>query len=192
MLMLYMNCIIALGNPGKQYEKTPHNIAWMILDVLFPDADWKKNDYANAMLAVVSVSGYSDPVLLVKPLTFMNLSGSVIPFLTREYGVSNDSCIVIHDDLDVLFGKTKIAYGRGHAGHNGVLSIAQHFDTKDFLRLRIGIAKQLETGNIIKPNVLGLFSKEDIESIQNQSVVIHNILKTILSEGKDVAMNKFN
>jgi len=187
-----MNCIIALGNPGKQYEKTPHNIAWMILDVVFPHAEWKKNDYANALLATIIVSGYVEPILLVKPLTFMNLSGSVIPFLMREYGVSNESCIVMHDDLDILFEKIKIAYGRGHAGHNGVLSIAKHFDTKDFLRLRIGVAKQLETGDIVKPNVLSPFSKEDIESIQSLSKIIQDVVKTIFQEGKDFAMNRFH
>ena len=143
-----MLLIVGLGNPGKEYEHTPHNAGFMVLAEFaqknsFPE--FVLNKKANALVSEGIVEGQK--VLLVKPQTFMNSSGSAVKFLYTRYkipfektqGRQTTNLVVIHDDIDIPLGKVKISQNRGSAGHKGVESIIQALGTKNFTRIRIGI-----------------------------------------------------
>ena len=128
-----MRIIIGLGNPGKQYETTRHNAGFTAVDALAKELglEWKKK--FNADLTK------SDNLILIKPLTFMNDSGSMAAVAFNYYKLSPEQLTVIHDDLDIELGKYKISIDSGSAGHNGVQSIIDRLKTKNFRRIRIGI-----------------------------------------------------
>ncbi|MFA5359749.1 MAG: aminoacyl-tRNA hydrolase [Patescibacteria group bacterium] len=131
----YMNIIVGLGNPGEQYQSTRHNVGFMAVDALAKKLDlkWKNNKKFKADIAK------GDDVILVKPLTFMNESGSAVVLTLAYYKLSPENLTVIHDDLDIELGKSKISVDSRSAGHNGVQSIIDRLNTKNFKRLRIGI-----------------------------------------------------
>jgi len=130
-----MNIIVGLGNPGEQYQSTRHNAGFMAVDVLAKKLDlkWKNNKNFKADIAK------GDNIILIKPLTFMNESGSVVAPILAYYKISPEKLTVIHDDLDIELGKYKISVDSRSAGHNGVQSIIDRLKTKNFKRLRIGI-----------------------------------------------------
>ncbi|MDP2709319.1 MAG: aminoacyl-tRNA hydrolase [bacterium] len=130
-----MNIIIGLGNPGKEYEQTRHNAGFMAADALARELglQWKINKIFKAEVAK------GDDLLLVKPLTFMNDSGSAAAPALAYYKLSPEQLTVIHDDLDIALGKYKISIASRSAGHNGVQSIINRLKTNNFKRIRIGI-----------------------------------------------------
>ncbi|MFH1193910.1 MAG: aminoacyl-tRNA hydrolase [bacterium] len=133
-----MKLIIGLGNPGKKYEKTRHNLGFMAVDFLRAAAgapDFKMN---KKLAAEVSKSG---EIIFAKPQTFMNLSGEAVAKLLSFFKLSPADLVVIHDDLDLDFGKIKTGAGHGAAGHNGVKSIIELLGTKDFNRVRLGVGR---------------------------------------------------
>jgi len=136
-----MKLIIGLGNPGKKYEKTRHNLGFMAVDFLrekLGAPDFKSN---KKCAAEFSKSG---EIILAKPQTFMNLSGEAVAKLLSFYKLDLDDLIVIHDDIDLELGKIKDGKNHGPAGHNGVKSIIELLGTKDFPRLRIGVGRPPE------------------------------------------------
>jgi len=130
-----MHIIVGLGNPGEQYEQTRHNAGFMAVDALAKKLGlkWKSNKKFKADLAK------GDDVILIKPLTFMNNSGSAVAAALAYFKLSPEKLTVIHDDLDIESGKYKISVDSRSAGHNGVQSIIDHLKTKNFRRTRIGI-----------------------------------------------------
>ena len=183
--------IIGLGNIGNEYDNTPHNVAWMVFDNLISDDSlWQRNKYASSMMATTSIG--EKEVYLVKPETFMNNSGEIIPYLLKEYNIGIDDIIVIHDDIDLPLGSIRISYDRGDGGHNGVKSITQALDSKAFMRIRIGVSFVDETGNLHKPNVLNHFSKENVEKVKELSKNVAKILTLIIEKGREKAMNVYN
>ncbi len=185
-----MITIIGLGNVGSEYEITRHNVAWMILENLFSTDRWQKNKYAESDLASTRIGDVD--VLAVKPLTFMNESGRVIPYLMKTYGTTVENIIVIHDDIDLPLGAVKISYDRGDGGHNGVKSIMNTLDSKQFTRIRVGVSILDEEGNLHKPDVLGNFSKAELEQIDHISQKVAKIIETITLSGYEKAMNLYN
>lgn len=141
-----MKFIVGLGNPGKQYEKTRHNIGFIIVDALqkmdFPGMSaWQLSKKFNAMMAGFStVSG--DKVILAKPMTFMNNSGEAVHLIASFYKLAPSDIIIVHDDKDLPLGKIKVHVDRGHAGHNGVRSIMEHIGPLGITRIRVGIATE--------------------------------------------------
>ncbi len=134
-----MKLIVALGNPGKQYALTRHNIGWLFLDALIPPTErWQKSAKAQAEYLKTEINGQRAE--LMKPTTFMNNSGVAVAHAAKKNGIAASDIIVIHDDKDIPLGETRVQAGRGAAGHNGVLSIIEHLGTKDFTRIRIGVA----------------------------------------------------
>ena len=171
-----MKYIIGLGNPGEKYKNTYHNIAWLIFDALGL-IDWKFDKYLNAEF---TGEHRSDEIFIyLKPQTFMNRSGEIIKGLKKMKDFSPENLIVIHDDIDLPFGKVKLSYNRGDGGHNGVKSIIQHLKSKKFYRIRIGVAKVLENGEQIKPNVLASLSEKE-QKLSREKVLkeVEKILKT--------------
>src|SRR3989339_194990 len=171
-----MKIIVGLGNPGEQYKNTRHNAGFMLIDALAEKhhAQWQENKKFEAEICETSDG------LLVKPQTFMNNSGQSVQaalsyynLLPKKLGIlkqknSNlsDTLIILHDDLDINFGKYKKAIDRGAAGHNGVRSIINHLKTKNFVRLRIGIKGNKPNQMPTEKYVLQKFSKEEMVIIK--------------------------
>lgn len=186
-----MILIIGLGNKGHEYERTRHNVSWIIFDYLNKQFDWQINKYAKANLAMTNI--YQTDVAFVKPETFMNRSGEILDYFKKEYKFNTDDLIVVHDDIDLPIGKIKISYDRGDGGNNGVKSIVEHLGSKSFTRIRVGVSVLDEDGILHKPEVLSKFSREELGIIKNEiTVTVGKILETIIKKGKEVAMNKFN
>jgi PTH1 family peptidyl-tRNA hydrolase len=152
--------IVALGNPGPEYELTRHNIGWLVADSLKPidGNNWKskfKGEYTD-------FSYKGEKVYVLKPQTYMNLSGESVQQLCQFFKVATQEILVLHDELDLPFGQIHFKKGGGLAGHNGLKSIAKHMGTQDFLRLRLGIGRP--NRGSVSNWVLGQFPKEqDIE-----------------------------
>lgn len=156
-----MKLIIGLGNPGTKYEKTRHNFGFMAVDFLrekLGAADFKLNKRCNAEIVKIG------EIILAKPQTFMNNSGEATTKLLSFFKIKPDDLSVIHDDLDLDFGKIKTGMGRGSAGHNGVKSVIDRLGTNNFNRIRLGVGRPPEH---IPPEdyVLQDFSSEELNQI---------------------------
>lgn len=168
-----MKLIAGLGNPGKKYEHTRHNVGFLMVDYLYKTLNaesriskkWKKSKKHNAEIAECVIN--DEKTILVKPLTFMNDSGRSLQSLAADYEIPHHDIMVIHDDIDIAFGKFKVKSGSGDAGHNGVKSIVAHLGTRSFIRVRIGIMPtDIEKKNIDTYSfVLKRFSKQEINGL---------------------------
>lgn len=160
-----MLLIIGLGNPGKEYEKTRHNAGFIILNKIkenynFPD--FKFNKKFNAEISKGQIE--EKEILLVKPQTFMNNSGQAVGSIMDFYKLTPENILVIHDDIDIEFGKNRIASDSGSAGHNGIRDIIEKIGTQKFARIRIGIANE-KLRTQIEPTdfVTQKFSEEELK-----------------------------
>jgi PTH1 family peptidyl-tRNA hydrolase len=133
--------VVGLGNPGPQYAKTRHNVGFMVADVLAAriGAPYKVHKKSGAEVATGRLGGRS--VVLAKPRCYMNESGRQIGPLAKFYSIAPGDVIVIHDELDIDFGKVRLKLGGGEGGHNGLRSVANALGSKDFQRVRIGIGR---------------------------------------------------
>jgi peptidyl-tRNA hydrolase, PTH1 family len=159
--------IIGLGNPGKQYELTRHNIGFLVLDALADkhNASWQKK--AARETAEIDVNG--EKITLVKPQTFMNSSGKVIPSLLKQ-GVKAENLLVVHDELEKPFGKIEFRTGGSHRGHNGLRSIME-FCGPDFMRLRFGVGRPERKEEVAQYVLSNFFEPTaDLEAQINKSV----------------------
>ena len=162
-----MKLIIGLGNPGKEYAKTRHNAGFMVIDALAKNlrADFKFQKKFNAEIAQVKLE--NEDVVLLKPQTFMNLSGSPVRAVMDFYKIKPENIVVIHDDKDIMFGDVKYQTDRSAAGHNGIKSLIEHLGTQDFARIRVGVAwedkeKMGDTAELVLRN----FTKTELESLE--------------------------
>ena len=158
-----MKLVFGLGNPGKSYDKTRHNIGYMLVDLIAKDKNivFKKSKF-NADVAEYYYK--DEKVLLIKPLLFMNLSGVVVKKMIDFYKVDLDDILVIHDDLDMNFGRVKFVNNSSDGGHNGIKDIEKNIGSKDYLRLKIGISKNNDIDT--KDYVLGKFNKEERDKLK--------------------------
>ncbi len=190
-----MIIIIGLGNPGKKFEKTRHNVGFLVLDKFmeknnFPDFKFSKK--YNSLISEKpfdTVQGEQN-ILLVKPQTFMNDSGKAIKSLISNIKDQVSILIIIHDDIDLPVGKIKIVEERGSAGHRGVESIIKNVGNKGLVRVRIGIAPQKDIK--AKKIVLKKFSKTEQEIINNVNKKTVEALNFLLQNGPEKAMNEYN
>lgn len=159
--------IIGLGNPGYNYFKTRHNIGFRVLDALAEKffGEWRLKD--NMEMARISIN--NNPVLLIKPQTYMNNSGAVIPYILKQ-NIKSDQILVVHDELEMPFGKLAIRLGGSARGHNGLRSLMAN-TKEDFSRLRFGIGRP-ESKEDVSNYVLQNFaqSSEEIKSLVDQSI----------------------
>ncbi|HPC86498.1 MAG TPA: aminoacyl-tRNA hydrolase [Smithellaceae bacterium] len=176
--MVYL--VIGLGNPGKRYESTRHNVGFMVVEKL---ADrWKielKHNSFNALWGKGGVDGKS--VLLAKPQTFMNLSGTAARRLQSFFKTDISRLIVIHDDLDLPFGSIRMKAGGGTAGHKGLASIESDLGSSDFIRVRLGIGKPVDKSRI-EGYVLEPFRKED-------QVVLQQVIERAADASAEIVLN---
>jgi len=176
--------IVGLGNPGPEYVFTPHNLGFLTVDRIATDRDLEvRNRQCQALTARTRVG--SEDVLLVKPETFMNLSGLSVRELLREYELRPESdLIVIYDELDLPLGTIRIRQRGSSAGHNGMKSIIGALGTQEFLRIRLGIAPEKR---ILKP-----FTKRQLKVVDGVLDLAAEAVQVILTEGPGAAMNRFN
>lgn len=133
-----MRLIVGLGNPGKKYKHTRHNVGFMVLDCLVDEGGvWQLRKKVQS--EVVETALDEAAVILAKPQTLMNSSGGAVRRALTSYRLSFNSLLIVHDDLDLPFGKFKLQFGTGPKDHNGVLSVEQELGTPEFWRLRVGI-----------------------------------------------------
>ncbi|MFG6121012.1 MULTISPECIES: aminoacyl-tRNA hydrolase [Thalassobacillus] len=185
-----MKCIVGLGNPGKKYEKTRHNIGFMVIDQLASDNHWElKQEKFKSLYTIEHVNG--EKVLLLKPQTYMNLSGEAIRAFADYYDFEIDDFLVIYDDLDLPPGKVRLRQKGGHGGHNGIRNIIDHFHDKSFKRLRVGIGRPSVPMSVVD-YVLGSFDKDQQEPVQDS---IHKAAKACeawIERPFQEVMNEYN
>lgn len=184
------NIIAGLGNPGKEYARTRHNIGFLILDVLASKSrlTFDKTRF-DAEYAKARIRGKE--VFLIKPLTYMNRSGLSIHKFAAYYKIEIQDIIIVHDDMDLGFGKIKIVKSRGHGGHNGVRSIMEAFGNNDYIRVRVGVGHP-SSGRDITGHVLGGFSPDEMTLLDKTTDTASNACLHILENGLISAMNTFN
>jgi len=174
-----MHLIIGLGNPGKEYERTRHNMGFIVVEALANDENLTMNKAANALILKTTLN--EKRVLLAEPQTFMNESGVAVRALMDFYKLAPEDIIVVHDDKDVLLGEIKVQKDRGAAGHNGVASIIEHLGTKNFTRIRVGVAPQDKTIHDTAEFVLGKFTKEEQKTLSEVIVRVVEELRSLVA-----------
>ena len=186
-----MKLIVGLGNPGIEYQFTPHNLGFLAIDRIAGNLGVEvRNRQCRALTARTVISG--EMVLLAKPETFMNLSGVAVRELVEEYDAKPESdLIVIQDELDFPLGTVRIHTRRSSAGHNGIESIIGALDTQDFLRIRIGVAPERKVGDGAE-YLLAPMRKADLAIVDGMLDTVEDAVKVILKEGPAAAMNRFN
>ncbi len=188
-----MKLIVGLGNPGAEYELTPHNMGFLVVDQIAEDCKVEVvNRHCRALTARAKFGGQD--VLLAKPETFMNLSGMAVKCLVEKYGegldVSRD-LIVVYDELDFPLGAIRIKQDGSSAGHNGVESILGALGTDKFLRVRVGIAPEHPVKDGAK-YVLTPWKKKELDLVGEVVDRAEAAVKAILEDGVSAAMNRFN
>ncbi len=181
--------IVGLGNPGPQYEKTRHNIGFMVVDAIAREhnIDLSKNKF-NAFYGAGDIA--QTPCVLLKPQTFMNLSGrSLVPALAF-YQIPIKRVIVIHDELDIPYGQIRLKTGGGHAGHNGLRSIIELTGSADFMRVRMGIGRP-KFGDV-SSFVLSPFQTDEQATLSDLCTQATTDIQTILQLGINQAMNQIH
>ncbi|MDX2499716.1 MAG: aminoacyl-tRNA hydrolase [Deltaproteobacteria bacterium] len=185
-----LRMVVGLGNPGNNYEDTRHNVGFMVADKIARDFNIALNK--TKFDAIFGRGLIEDvDVLLVKPMAFMNRSGPPLQKLAHYFRISGEDMLVIHDDIDLAFGRLKIKEKGGHGGHNGIRSIMDAFGGGEFMRLRIGVGRS-EAGENVTGHVLGRFSADNAEMVTRVVAVARDAVVTLLCEGIKVGMNAFN
>lgn len=185
-----MKVITGLGNPGSEYEYTRHNIGFKVIDALSDKhrIPLTKAKF-NALFGKGSIDG--EDVLLVKPLTYMNLSGEAISPILSFYKASVDDLLVVYDDLDLPVGKIRLREKGSAGGHNGIKSTISHVHTQEFKRLRIGIGRP-EGRQPIVDYVLQRFSNDDRSAVEKAIEAATKACYSWMSSPFDQVMNHFN
>ena len=181
--------IVGLGNPGEEYENTPHNLGFMVIDRLAGSHAIRVSRKENtSLVGLGAVSGKS--LAVAKPQTYMNLSGPAVKGLLERYELKPDRLIVVYDELDLPWGSMRIRLKGSAAGHNGVKSLIGSLGTNEFTRIRIGI----DPGNPVKGEqfVLAPFKRAQKQDVEETVVRAADAVEFILAEGAAQAMTKYN
>ncbi len=186
----HLKLVIGLGNPGKEYAMTRHNAGFMVVERL---ADAFRISMDKNKFDTIYGKGkiQAKDVMLAKPQAFMNLSGPPVQRLAGFYRISCEDMLIIHDDIDLAFGRIKIKEKGGDGGHKGIRSIKDAFGGGNFTRLRIGIGRS-EAGADVVDHVLGRFNPEEKALLDKIIATAMDAVLTILCEGAKEGMNRFN
>lgn len=182
--------IVGLGNPGREYSETRHNVGFMAIDRLCRDLGIKiTRMQSRALVGNGNMDEFK--VILAKPQTFMNLSGQAIGGLVKFYKVELDDLLVIHDDIDLPLGTLRLRPAGGSAGQKGLESTMDYLGTKDFPRMRIGVGRP--PGRMVaKDYVLQNFSAAEKETLQAITGRASDAVRIFIKSGLEAAMNQFN
>lgn len=186
-----MKMFAGLGNPGAEYAATRHNVGFMLADALA--ARWNASGWRTKQDALVSEARLgAEKILLVKPLTYMNESGRAVGPLLSWYKLTPEDLIVAHDDMDLPVGTIRLRKKGSAGGHNGMKSILYHVQDENFPRVRIGVGHPVHGREQVIRHVLSPFSGEDAQKIHEAIEYLLPAVECILTEGIDLAMNKYN
>lgn len=185
-----MKAVIGLGNPGKTYEATRHNIGFQIVEQLGRDLGISLNEEDFKVCFGRGTLDH-ESVLLAKPLTYMNLSGQAIQLLTTKFNLAPSDLIVVHDDIDLELGRIRIKKKGGDGGHKGIRSIRESLGTDEFLRIKIGIGRPRSSLDVAD-HVLSSFSFQEQEQLKNVFSKVIGAVKLLVLGEVEQAMNKYN
>lgn len=178
-----MKLIVGLGNPGTEYEKTRHNIGFMLIDKYLGGVSWKQD--FNSLIYSSIING--EKIIFMKPLTFMNLSGEAVRKVVDYYNIDIENILIIQDDISLQLGKHRIKYNSTDGGHNGIKSIIKNLNTNSFLRLKIGLAKEIESDTI--SYVLGKLTEKEYNQFCSDYKEYKDILDKFINGGKNSIIN---
>lgn len=186
-----MRLVVGLGNPGTKYQDTRHNIGFLFIDYLArrhgislrEESKWEAQSGRGTL--------WGQPVMLVKPLTYMNLSGRAVGRLARFYRLEAEAVAVFHDELDLPLGSARVAKGRGPGGHNGVRSLIDQLGSRDFVRFRLGVGRPPEQ-RPAAGYVLSSFSPEEHRALPDLFALLEEGLQLLLTRDEKAAMNLIN
>lgn len=183
-----MKLIVGLGNPDNKYDNTRHNVGFMLLDYIFSKDVFSLNKKMSSMEYITNING--EKVVVIKPTTYMNLSGDAVIKYLNFYKLDISDIIVVQDDLDMPIGSFKLFFNRGDGGHNGIKDIVLKTGSKSFLRLKLGIGKSslMDT----KDYVLGKFSGEENKILNDVFVGLRDIFNDYVFMNVDSLMQKYN
>ena len=185
-----MYLIVGLGNPEEEYSNTRHNMGFNTINKLAKQYNIEINKskfkslYGNGIIE-------KEKVILLKPQTYMNLSGTAIKEVMDFYKINKEELIIIYDDIDIEPGIINIRKKGGPGTHNGMKSVVNEIKTQDFTRVRVGIGMPSNKSDLIN-YVIGKISKDDIEKLEDGTTKAKDALIEIIKNGVDTAMNKFN
>ena len=184
-----MKIIVGLGNPGAQYANTPHSVGFEAVDAIAAEigASWEAKRQFNCLMAKGTFAGL--PVMLVKPQTYMNLSGDSVAPVVKYHNATAADLLVIQDDIDLPVGRMRVRKNGSCGGHNGIRNIIERLGTQDFVRLKLGVGKDKDD---VIAHVLGKF---DPTTRKTMDLVVAEAVKAaaaILRDGPDRAMNAYN
>ncbi len=181
-----MKLIVGLGNPGKEYANTRHNIGFMVLDAYLGEVKWSSK--FNGLYYQTTVGG--EKYIFLKPQSYMNLSGGVVKKYADYFKITFEDILIIQDDLDLELGKLRIKINSSSGGHNGIKDIIACLKTDAFARIKIGVSnnKNMDT----KDYVLGAFSKNDLDLIRQNFSTINKIIESFNYKDINLLMNKYN
>jgi PTH1 family peptidyl-tRNA hydrolase len=182
--------VVGLGNPGQEYAGNRHNLGFDVVAELAARAKAPPlREKFGAAIGEATIRG--ERVLLCKPMEFMNVSGQSVARVAKFWKIAPESTIVVHDDLDLPFGRLKLGVGGGHGGHNGIRSLLADLGTADFLRVRFGIGRPAP-GGVAADYVLDDFSRAEQKDLVVLRAAAADAVEEILVKGMTAAMNRFN
>jgi PTH1 family peptidyl-tRNA hydrolase len=185
-----LRLVVGLGNPGNTYKDTRHNVGFMVVDQIAEDFSIT---LVKQKFDTVFGRGFVDGVeiVLAKPMDFMNRSGPQIQKISRYFRILSEDMLIVHDDIDLAFGRIKIKEKGGDGGHKGIRSTIDAFGGGEFVRLRIGVGRP-EAGISAADHVLGKFSLKEKKALHRIIIEARDAVVTILCKGAKEGMNRFN
>jgi len=188
--------IVGLGNPGAKYEKTRHNVGFMLVDWLAGRENEAFVNVAKWQAETVRLRLWGERVLLVKPNTYMNRSGQAVAPVMRFYSLPENRLVVVHDDIDMAPGRVKLVMGGGTGGHNGIRSVVEHLGTADFYRLKIGVGRpgnnDTHVDMPVDRYVLADFSEAEQRLVSERFASIDSGLASLAQKDERQAMQLLN
>ncbi len=182
-----MKLIVGLGNPGKKYRKTKHNIGFIALDSY---AEVNGIKYKKSIKFTSEIAKLENSILL-KPKTYMNNSGLAVVTVAKYYNISPENIVVISDDLNLPFGKLRLRQNGSAGGHNGIKSIINHLNSENFNRVRVGIGNNKDV--IMKDFVLSNFTKYESQILDELTINLNKLIEDFIKEDRfEILMNKYN
>ncbi len=178
-----MKLIVGLGNPGKEYHKTRHNVGFIVIDKYLGNVAWKEK--FQAFYYKTNIDG--NDVIFIKPVTYMNLSGKSVKSFMDYFKIKIEDILIIQDDLDMMMGTYKLKIDTSSGGHNGIKSIEEALNTKSFARLKIGILNELKKDSI--DFVLGKMNEEETDILFNNNY--NKIIDMFIKEGFLKTINQY-
>ncbi len=185
-----MKLIVGLGNVGSKYTFTRHNVGFMLADSIAVNNSLSFRENSRLKCFMTNLRNGIDDYLIIKPTTFMNLSGESVRAVMDYYKIPIEDVLIVYDDLSLELGKTRFRANGSDGGHNGIKSVIQHVGTKEIARLKIGIGPQPNLPSEVF--VLQNFSKEELETLKTALSKAKDGIECYFKEGIAVAQNKFN